>query len=147
MQQHIASEYLWPRRVVAPAFREGTLNETVLLEAQLEELTRDDPLLRAFAARDPNAPTTALRRAVDEADIPSDAPAFNINLGVLGPELMSAVTDFQEFNWTQQLQAADAAAAAQSAASKRRPERRPTCRRRPTRPRRRQRALRSIPRR
>ena len=107
MQQHIASEYLWPRRVVAPAFREGTLNETVLLEAQLEELTRDDPLLRAFAARDPNAPTTALRRAVDEADIPSDAPAFNINLGVLGPELMSAVTDFQEFNWTQQLQAAE----------------------------------------
>lgn len=113
MQQHIASEYLWPRRVVAPAFREGTLNETVLLEAQLEELTRDDPLLRAFAARDPNAPTTALRRAVDEADIPSDAPAFNINLGVLGPELMSAVTDFQEFNWTQQLQAADAAARVQ----------------------------------
>ena len=29
MQQHISSEFLWPRRVVVPAFREGTLNETV----------------------------------------------------------------------------------------------------------------------
>ena len=111
----------------------------VLSEAQLEELTRDDPLLRAFAARDPNAPTTALRRAVEDEDIPSDAPAFNINLGVLGLDWTSAVTDFQEgtplhtaagcdpnpnpqpqpqpgvgdFNWTQQLQAADAAARVQ----------------------------------
>ena len=138
----------------------------VLSEAQLEALTRDDPLLRAFAARDPNAPTTALRRAVEDEDIPADAPAFNINLGVLGLELTSAVTDFQEgtplhaaagcdphphpppspspltthrspltahrspltltltshlspqpgvgdFNWTQQLQAADAAARVQ----------------------------------
>ena len=40
----------------------------MLSEAQLDELTRDDPLLRAFAARDPNAPTTALRRAVDEEE-------------------------------------------------------------------------------
>ena len=39
----------------------------MLSEAQLDELTRDDPLLRAFAARDPNAPTTALRRAVPAA--------------------------------------------------------------------------------
>ena len=45
----------------------------VLSEAQLEELTRDDPLLRAFAARDPNAPTTALRRAEEGEEIPADA--------------------------------------------------------------------------
>ena len=105
MQQHISSEFLWPRRVVVPAYREGTLNETVLSQSQLDELTRDDPLLRAFAARDPNAGVGTLRRAV-EGEAASDAPAFNINLGVLGLELTSAVTDFQEFNWTQQLQAA-----------------------------------------
>ena len=35
MQQHISSEFLWPRRVVVPAFREGTLNETVTLPLPL----------------------------------------------------------------------------------------------------------------
>ncbi len=109
MQQRIASDFLWPRRVVVPAIREGTLNETVLPAATLDELQRDDPLLRAFTAREPNVRTvTSLGLAPGsylEGDEKEDEkPAFNVNLNTLN--LNFDFTDFGEFNWTHQLQAA-----------------------------------------
>jgi hypothetical protein len=111
MQQHITDTMLWPRRIVCPATRDGTVNDTVLPQPQLDELARDDPLLRAFAARDTyswnNAPT--FNKAIGKArtgqdESSAETPGFSINLGVLDFQgVASAVGDF---NWTQQLQVA-----------------------------------------
>ena len=111
MQQQITDTMLWPRRVVCPATRDGMVNDTVLSPQKLDELSRDDPLLRAFAARDTyswnNAPTfkkargKALRTGQDESA--GDTPGFNINLGVL--DFQGVASAVNEFNWTQQLQA------------------------------------------
>ena len=110
MQQQITDTMLWPRRVVCPATRDGMVNDTVLSPQKLDELSRDDPLLRAFAARDTyswnNAPTFKKARGkarTGQDESAGDTPGFNINLGVL--DFQGVASAVNEFNWTQQLQA------------------------------------------
>lgn len=110
MQQQITDTMLWPRRVVCPATRDGMVNDTVLSPQKLDELSRDDPLLRAFAARDTyswnNAPTFKKARGkarTGQGESSGDTPGFNINLGVL--DFQGVASAVNEFNWTQQLQA------------------------------------------
>ena len=95
MQEAIAEEMLWPRRLVIPADKEGTIDDPVLSQRQLDELTRDDPLLRVLEKVEETAADAGLPSAVD-ADRDEAAgrlPSLNVNLGVLGLD-NSALANF-----------------------------------------------------
>ena len=95
MQEAIAEEMLWPRRIVIPADKEGTIDNPVLSARQLDELTRDDPLLRVLEKVENTAADAGLPSAVDaDRDEAADRlPALNVNLGVLGLD-NSALANF-----------------------------------------------------
>ena len=107
LKRTLVDEYLWPRRMVLPADEPGAIGVPVLSPAQLEELARDDPLLRAERALAEQPAVGALQEDRRALESRTDAN-FTINLGVLPDfgslnltdvlaNLQGELTDFRSF--------------------------------------------------
>ena len=91
MLSTIQQELSWPRRMVVPADRPGTIGVPLLSEERLDALSRDDPLLRAergLAEQQPaveafQAAEGLLQDGNEDGTDRRFAASFDINLGIL----------------------------------------------------------------
>lgn len=67
LQAALLESLAWPRRVVLPAFRPGSLHATVLPAAQLRRLAVTDPLLQAEMALAESSPSAEKEPRAEEA--------------------------------------------------------------------------------
>ena len=85
LQKSVAEELQWPRRVVIPADRPGSIGVPLLSQAELDELVVSDPLLRAEQMFEQAPAVTQLGGPLQEAREAdaSEEPAFDINFSIL----------------------------------------------------------------
>jgi len=104
LKRSLVDEYLWPRRMILPADNPGMVGVPVLSPEQLEELTYDDPLLRAERALAEQPAVGELEKDRRALDTQADAN-LTINLGVLPDFSEIASMDLSKIltNWTGEL--------------------------------------------
>jgi len=116
MQATIAEQLSWPRRMVVPTDRPGTINVPLLSQERLEELSRDDPLLRAERELAEQQPAVEAFQAVgsrkrwprlerlEAQEVGVEAASFEINLGIL-PDLGRSFEEWTSsmVEWTDSL--------------------------------------------